>query len=128
MKYLDNSFVLHIIGEGDKDKYQKLITLHNLDEKIKIIQPYYKYKDPYYKNSDLFVLCSRFEGFGIVVLNAISYKLPCICTKSGGVEDIIENNKNGFLIENFEPRHIAQKIKEVNKLSIKEKKRIINES
>lgn len=57
----------------------------------------------YYKSADTFVLpCNgkgRGEGWGLVLNEAASMSLPIITTKAvGGVEDIVVNNKNGFVI------------------------------
>ena len=48
--------------------------------------------------ADLFVLPSKFETFATVYLEAMSVGTPCIGTDSGGTPEIIDNNRNGFLI------------------------------
>ncbi len=54
------------------------------------------------KNSDVFINCSRTEGFALVVGEAILLDLPVICTDSGGPREIIEDGKYGLLVENSE--------------------------
>lgn len=54
-----------------------------------------------FRASDLFVIPSRSETLGMVVLEAMASGLPVIGTNSGGIPDIITHNKNGLL---FEPR------------------------
>lgn len=51
--------------------------------------------------SDLFCFPSFFisESFGIVLLEAMQYQLPIISTKWRGIQSIIEENKNGFLVD-----------------------------
>lgn len=48
-------------------------------------------------DSDVFVLASKSETFGVVFIEALSQGLPCIATLCGGPEDII-NDSNGLLV------------------------------
>ena len=53
-----------------------------------------------YKNADLFVFPSAFEGFGLSLVEAMSAGLPCIGYRSTcGVNEIIKNGKNGLLVD-----------------------------
>lgn len=49
--------------------------------------------------SDVFALPSHKESFGIVYIEAMSMKLPVIGCKSGGVPEIVIQDKNGYLVE-----------------------------
>lgn len=57
---------------------------------------------------DLFVLSSREEGLGSVLLEAMNAKLPIVATNAGGITDIIENNKNGLIAEKENARELAK--------------------
>jgi len=48
---------------------------------------------------DIFILPSRKEGIGSILLDAMAAKLPLIASRVGGVPDIVHNGKNGYLIE-----------------------------
>ena len=52
----------------------------------------------YYLCADVFVLSSISEGTPNVVLEAMSYKCPVIATNVNGVNEIIENKKNGWIV------------------------------
>ena len=54
---------------------------------------------PYLATSTCFVLPTYREGFPNVVLQACSMELPCIVTDINGCNEIIEDNKNGLLVE-----------------------------
>ncbi len=51
-----------------------------------------------YLNSDLFVLPSYFEAYGIVVAEAVLHFLPVIASRVGGIPEIIQDQKEGILI------------------------------
>lgn len=53
----------------------------------------------YLQASDIFVLPSESEGFGLALIEALACKLPSVATKVGGILDIIIDRKNGLLVE-----------------------------
>lgn len=91
---------LFLIGTGElKEEFEKYIEDHNLQEFIFIFQPRQDVEH-YYKKASLFLLSSKTEGFGMVLLEAISFGLPCVSFDCpSGPRDIIQNNRNGFLVE-----------------------------
>jgi glycosyltransferase involved in cell wall biosynthesis len=65
------------------------------------------------KASDIFVLPSLKEAFGLVILEAMASGLPVIATRSGGIPDIIEEDKSGYLIAPGSSEVIENAIKTV---------------
>jgi len=61
----------------------------------------------FYKNCDVFILPSRYESFGLVYLEAMSYGKPVIGTKVGGIPEIIKDNYTGLLIDVKDSQQIA---------------------
>ena len=53
----------------------------------------------YLKMSDIFVLSSDNEGFGIALVEAMATGLICVATKCPGPNEIIQDGVNGFLVE-----------------------------
>lgn len=90
---------LHLVGSGNlKDQLNNKIITFGLQEYVKILPPVQNV-DIYYKNSSIFMLTSHSEGFGMVLLEAISFGLPCISYDCpSGPRDIVENEVNGYLI------------------------------
>jgi len=74
---------------------------------------------------DVFVLPSEYEAFGIVLLEANACLKPCVATKVGGVPEVIEDGKNGILVEYADTNELANAICEL--LSDKEKSKRMGE-
>lgn len=63
----------------------------------------------YNEYADLFILPSNYEGLPIVILEAMSYGKPVVASNVGGISEIVENGKNGYVVENS-PQAFAEKI------------------
>ena len=63
-----------------------------------------------YSIADIFSIHTLHEGFGIVFLEAMAMGLPIVTTYAHGNEDIIENGKNGFMVEPNDPDKLAEKM------------------
>jgi glycosyltransferase involved in cell wall biosynthesis len=63
-----------------------------------------------YDSHDLFVMPSRFEGFGIAFVEALVRGLPCIGRNTCAMPEIIESGTGGYLVENEEPAELAELI------------------
>ena len=96
----NKNFILKIVGDGNQKEILKNYVKDNrLEKKVKFIG-FEKNISKHLKNSDLYINCSFFEGFPNSVVEALSYKVPVICSKShGGIYDIIKKNKFGYLCE-----------------------------
>lgn len=69
---------LIILGEGeDRQLLTELINKYQLSSKVKLIGAVNNVED-YYKKSDIFCLSSRYEGFGMVLIEALTFGLPII--------------------------------------------------
>ena len=68
----------------------------------------------YLKAFDIFVLPSVKEGFPWVVLEAMAAEVPVIATRVGAIPEIIQDGKNGVLIEPKNPQQIADAIEKLS--------------
>ena len=54
----------------------------------------------YFKNQDLFILPSRYEAFGLVIVEALSLGVPVLVTKNDATGKIVNNDNNGLIVDN----------------------------
>lgn len=102
---------VNIVGSGEEENnLRKLIKELNLERRISII-PFTKEVNEFYKTSSIYVLPSRDESFGMVLLEAMSFGIPCIAYKSFGPMDIINNNNNGILVDNGDINEFSNQIR-----------------
>lgn len=95
-------FYWYVIGNGDiEEELQTLISQSKLEGRVVLcgarINPY-----PYIKQADIFVLPSRFESFGLVVVEAEILARPILLTNICGVKEQIISGKNGSVVGNTE--------------------------
>ena len=62
------------------------------------------------KACDIFVLTSKFEGLPITIIEAMFAGLPVIASDVGGVGELVQDNKNGFLLKTQSPDELAERI------------------
>ena len=72
-------------------------------------------RDEFIDSIDLYVLPSRTESFGMVVVEAMARMKLVIATKCGGPEEIITDNFDGYLIDKENPEIMADKLEELIK-------------
>ncbi|WP_440931812.1 glycosyltransferase family 4 protein [Candidatus Pelagibacter sp.] len=69
----------------------------------------------HYKNSNLYINLSRVESFGITFVESLASGVPIISFDTKGVNELIKNGINGFLIKKFELENFINKIEEIYK-------------
>jgi len=103
---------LYVIGNGDQlNSLIKLSSKYDLIENIKFLNylPDWE-KNLYMKSVDICIFPSRYEAFGIVLLEAMACKKPVIAAKIGGIPEILASGESGCLFEEGNAQDLAQKI------------------
>ena len=65
---------------------------------------------PFYQNCDIFVAPSRWESFGLIYIEAMSYAKPVVACNTGGAKSIIRNNIDGLLVETENSMELAKAV------------------
>lgn len=110
------NYVLKIIGEGSmREKLEEQIKNCNLEKKVILTGKLNENEiNNQFLKSDVFVLTSKSESFSLVLCEAMNYGVPCVAFDVDvGPREIIQNGKNGFLIED---RNIDLMIKKIDGL------------
>ncbi|MCF6168482.1 glycosyltransferase family 4 protein [Lutibacter sp.] len=102
---------LKIFGKITKNlNLQQEIDLLGLNKIILLHKPVQNIEDQY-KEASIYVMPSRSEGFGMVLIEAMSFGVPCISFDCPhGPADIIKDDEDGFLIENGNIQEFAASI------------------
>ena len=103
-----------ILGDGPEfNNIKKLLSERDLTNKV-LLKGTVKNPDFYYSQSSIFVLTSKNEGFGLVLLEAKIHKLPIVCFDiKTGVSELVKDNINGYVIERYNTKLMAQKINDL---------------
>lgn len=102
---------LDIFGKGSRESaLKRQIEKNGLQELVRIHEPVTGIRQEYGK-SDFLVLSSRFEGFGLVLVEAMQTGIPCVAFDCPyGPSDIIRDGENGLLVKNGDVEALAEAI------------------
>lgn len=103
-------WILKIVGEGSNENLNILKEIGSGCQKI-IFEPYTNDITLEYRKAEIFVLSSRYEGFGLVLTEAMSQGCACIaCDYKGRQTEIIENGKSGLVCRVDDTEDLKSKI------------------
>lgn len=113
-KYPDSK--LNIIGDGpDRKKIEKKIRDNKLEDYI-ILHGFQEkeYINKYLEKSSVYIMTSYTESFGLVLLEAFVYGIPCVAYSSAeGANEIISDNWDGYLIKDRDKNKMIKRICEL---------------
>lgn len=104
-------FLLHIGGDGTLlDSYRKMAKELGIEANCKFYKGILRSDIAlFYSGLDIFILPSRYETFGVVLIEAMACGIPVIATKCGGPQEIVIPS-TGMLIEKDNPEELAKAI------------------
>ena len=114
---------LHIVGEGDSKQKEFLLNIAregHVYQQTHLID-FNPHLNELFEEASIFVLSSRYEGFGLVLIEAMSQGCACIAADyNGRQKEIFGNSKVGITIE---PENIREMSKALEELITNEHKR-----
>lgn len=107
-------WILNIYGDGeDRERIKKFIYGKGLETVI-VLNKTTKDIQEKYLESSICILSSRFEGFGMVLLEAMACGVPCVAFDCPyGPADIIKNGEDGFLVHYLDYIELSKRICEI---------------
>ena len=105
-----------IAGQGNNELHTQLLKQRHslgLDDTVHFLGFNDKPAE-FLSNLSIFLLTSSSEGFSIATIQAMASGLPVIATKSGGPEEIISHQTDGYLVDINNPTAIAEALEIIN--------------
>jgi len=116
---LDSDWKLDIVGEGvEEELYRSLIQKYHLEDRV-FIHPFTNNIQYYYSKAQVYVLSSRWEGFGLVLIEAMAHGLPIISSDLPTSIEIMGDFALYF--KNGDIKELAQKLEAATELNWEEK-------
>lgn len=117
--YGNNRFDMTYIGRGaESKKIEKYAKVLNVEDKTHLLG--FIPRDEVVRQvqaSDVFIMISKSEAFGLVYLEAMAQGLITIASRCEGFDGIIEHGKNGFLCEAGNKDELARLIEEIREMA-----------
>ena len=109
--YKQAKFVL--IGDGPLyDECRKFVKVNNLGKNVFLLG-LRKNARSFLIDMDVFILTSQFEGLPLTIIEAMFAKLPIIATDVGGIGELVQNEKNGFLVSADNCEELVESMKDL---------------
>ncbi len=96
---LSASVRLLVVGKGNLRKYTQMADSLGIMDSVVFMGAIKTQIERIYLGSDIFILLSQFDTFGLVVLEAMAAGLPVIISTMVGAKDIVRNGENGYIID-----------------------------
>ncbi len=89
---------LLVVGKGNEGRYRSLAASLGVGDAVIFAGPKAEGVEAFYRASDFLMMLSRFDTFGMVVLEAMASRLPVIVSANVGAKDIVEEGVNGYVL------------------------------
>ena len=103
---------LYIVGKGDDETNLRSLILDLHLESSVFLKGFIQDEvlTTYYEQCDIFVMPSKQEGFGIVYLEAMKHKKPCISGNADAGKEVVINDQTGYAVDPENITELADKI------------------
>ena len=125
-KISSSKWELDIVGDGvEKERLKRLVEKLSLQDKIRFVGVLNNNEvRKKYANSDCLVLCSKFDGWGAVVNEALSEGLPVVVSDKCGSADLVIQGQNGYVFKSNSPKSLSESLEKLMKLDVDLDKRL----
>ncbi|HYY44118.1 MAG TPA: glycosyltransferase family 4 protein, partial [Actinomycetota bacterium] len=112
---IDERTHILLVGDGpDRRALEKDIRRRGLGERVHITGfVRHDCVPSYLAHADVLVLPSRYEELGCILVEAMQLGLPMVATRTGGIPEVIEDGRNGFLVPPQDPLKLAESVNSI---------------
>ena len=90
---------LFVVGKGEEKKYRRMAESLGIGDDIIFAGVQTKKLERIYMACDIFSILSKFDTFGIAVLEAMASSLPVVVSANVGAKDLVNEGINGFVVQ-----------------------------
>lgn len=113
LRLLGNHVHLHVFGEGsERPMLERFAGTLHLERRVTLHGAVGRPQEAL-QQIKLLVLPSAFEGFGIVLIEAMAAGVPVVATDAPGIRDVVINGHTGILVPPYSPGALARAINRV---------------
>ena len=110
-KGIDN-FELNLVGDGERRaNLERLVIERGLTKHVRFMGWVEREKIvDYYRQADLFVTATTWEGMPNTVLEGMACGLPVVATRASGLDQLVKDGCNGYLVDINDPPALAERL------------------
>ena len=113
MNELPNNFTLTLFcDDKNNENINRFMNQYGLNERINLIDNEKETANILHQ-FDLLLVTSRYEGMPLCVIEAMASGLPIVSPNICGINELISNGENGYLVDDIQTKTFAQKIKKI---------------
>lgn len=103
------NYTLLVVGDGEqREKLQTFTREHDLTSCVKWVgHVNYDQINSYFQAADVFVLPTLEDTWGVVVLEAMLFGKPVLCSSGAGTSEMITDGENGYVFDPKQPQELA---------------------
>lgn len=113
LKNKERKFTLDVVGEGEfLVEFKELVEKNDMKANV-LFHGISNDVARYYKQASVLLVTSRYEGFGLVITEAMSFGIPVVAFHAQGPDEIITDQESGFLIPQYDCEQFANRLVEL---------------
>jgi glycosyltransferase involved in cell wall biosynthesis len=118
----DSEAKLILVGKCDRNaplQWTEGMTINDLVKKSSVDETKIEFVGEvedvteYYRKATLLLVTSKSEGFGMVINEAASFGVPTVCTRVPGLEDLITDDENGYIVDQEDMGAMVEKVRSI---------------
>ena len=122
-----SNIILHVVGDGPEKNFLT-IQAKTLGVSSRVIfEGWHDNTDEFYNSTDVYMLTSWYEGYGMSVVEALVHGMPIVMTDVGIARDVVRDNVSGLLVRPGDEKHLEEALLKLQK-DKKLRERLSNEA